>query len=333
MSLYVNWGNEGYAANVFDIRRGAHYNIPKPSFLYYIEFEINAAGKRYLSDSLTERRLSFIAKSVERPNTTYDTVVMNQYDRKRLVHTGVTYGNVSFSLHDTVDDAAFKLIQDYNVFYFGDFSKTAADWQYNLFSGDSTRNWGYRSRNGAGDIHFFKSMSVYEFYNGYYTHYKLMNPRFDNVSPSQLNNENSGISEISISMKHEGMHFEALSQKIDQGVANKFGLPFETGSTRNYRLAPDERIPRGELPIQQGGFSAGGFNIGGELNLIGQNILGSLQASGMAFLRDTASSIIAQPIQSAIGSVTQSAVGAVTNVTSGITSGIKSSLSGKTGIF
>lgn len=333
MSLYVSWGTQGYAANVFDIRQGAHYNIPKPSFLYFVEFNVNNTGKRYLSDSLIERRLGFIVKSLDRPSISYDTVVMNQYNRKRLIHTGVNYGNLSMTMHDTVDDAAFKLIQDYNVYYFGDFARNASDWQYNLYQGDSTSEWGYRMRNGAGDIHFFSSADVYEFYNGYYTHYKLMNPRFESVNPSRMASDASDINEISMSLRHEGMVFEALSQRMTSDVSSILGLPFESGSTRNFRLAPDERVPRGELPIQQGGFSAGGFNIGGELGLVGQNVLSSIQASGMAFLRDAATNIIARPVQSAVGSITSGVASGVSNVTSGISSGFRNAGSSGSGFF
>lgn len=235
MSSYVEWGKEGYAHNVFDVGSNRHYTIPKPKFLFYVQFNITQSGRKFLTSSIQDRRLGFMAKTVDRPTIQYKQEEMNQYNRKRLVTTGVTYGSVNLTLHDTIDETVNKMIQDYNSYYYNDFNQSGqTSYAYDITQGkNNTGTWGYNPKQGASDIYFFTSIDVYEFYNSYYSKWSLMNPKFESVTYSTLDMSSSEGSEITLVVKPEAINYEIISQEITSEVSNLFGIKYQ-GTTDNY---------------------------------------------------------------------------------------------------
>lgn len=247
MAHYLTWNNHNYAANLFNVRQNSYYAIPKPKFLFFVDFKISTIAKHWLSVGDYDRRICFMTKTIDRPNYQFQHQELNQYNKKKIVTTGVTYGSVTFTLHDTVDELALRMVKDYGEFYYHDFSNVAEDFRYDVIPATNhTGDFGYNPRNGAGDIHFFESLDVYEFYNSTYTKYRLMNPRMENVTFDPMDMAVSEGSAVTLTFKPEGVVYEEISAPITASVSELVGLPFQEGTTGNYRFEyPQKTVGEG----------------------------------------------------------------------------------------
>ena len=81
MPQYLTWNKNNYASNLFNLLEDHHYAIPKPKFLFFVEFNVNPFAKRLLNQDGVQRRLSFMVKSADRPNISYNQVELNQYNK------------------------------------------------------------------------------------------------------------------------------------------------------------------------------------------------------------------------------------------------------------
>ena len=67
------------------------------------------------------RRASLVPQSVQLPQTQIDQTLMNQYNRKRVVQTGVQFSPVTITFYDTRDNPITLLIMQYLNYYFNNF--------------------------------------------------------------------------------------------------------------------------------------------------------------------------------------------------------------------
>lgn len=206
------------------------YNIPKPKFLYFVNFVT------YNVDPLTLTNFNFFVKRTDRLQMQYDVQEMNQYNKKRLIQTRIQYQPLSFTMHDTVDNTAMRVIEAYNRFYFGDFDeKTSYSWNYDIVGSnfENTPNWGYSGAFTPNEGYFFKRIEIYEIFDQVYTQVNFINPKFTSVDFQNLDQEASGGNEVNITIKYEGVKIEKSAERITPDLANKFGLPYSTGSGIN----------------------------------------------------------------------------------------------------
>jgi len=243
MAQYLTWDRNNYASNLFNLLEDHHYILPKPKFLFFVEFKVNPFAKRLLNQDGVERRLSFMLKNADRPNLSYTQVELNQYNKKRLITTGVQYGTMSMTLHDTVDEVALKMIKDYNDFYYKDFRQDLKNWRYDqTHNKNNTNTFGYNLRNSGTDIYFYDSIDVYEFYNGYYTHYSLVHPKIENATFGNNDMQVSDGNEINLTFRMEGLIHQEIAAPITAGISRKLGIPFRSGTTGNYELTAPRTV-------------------------------------------------------------------------------------------
>ena len=67
------------------------------------------------------KRASLVPQSVQLPQTTIDQTLMNQYNRKRVVQTGIQFSPVTITFYDTRDNPITLLIMQYLNYYFNNF--------------------------------------------------------------------------------------------------------------------------------------------------------------------------------------------------------------------
>lgn len=211
----LTWNQNNYAANLYKILPDHHYILPKPKFNFFIQFNISPAGQRLTSQRNVKERLGFILKNADRPTIQYRNATLNQYNKKRIITTGIDYGNITVSFQDTIDEVALKMIKDYSDFYYKDMNVPDRNWTPAATKNKNLTNvFGYNIRNGVSDINFFDSIEIYEFYNSYYTMYKLQNPRIENVAFGSNDMEASAFNEVAITFSMEGLTYGAISEPI-----------------------------------------------------------------------------------------------------------------------
>jgi hypothetical protein len=208
-----------YAETVFGLNTQA-YNAtannyagaPRPRFLFLVRFvRASGAGGQAWSNGMT-----FAVRSADRPKIQPQVQELNQYNKKRLVQTGVKYSPVKVSFYDTTDAAVMQMWNEYSNFYFGDFRQSGvSNWAYDVtapqFVGGQA-GFGF-SPNLSTDVvkninttaYFFDRIEVYQVYAGEYSQFTLVNPKISSFDPDGFDYEHSEAHTIDMSFEYEAV--------------------------------------------------------------------------------------------------------------------------------
>lgn len=165
---------------------------PRQKYLFLVRFVRGTAeGKQ----SEWENGLSFACKRFDRPRVSFETQVLNQYNKKRIVQTGVKYNPVRIEYHDTADQSVMQMWHEYSSYYFGDFRKVnATDWTYDIVNPDyqdaGKEGFGLtlpqESNSTNNPSSFFTALECYQFSGGSYTQFDLVNPKIISFDPDEM---------------------------------------------------------------------------------------------------------------------------------------------------
>ncbi len=185
--------------------------------------------------------LSFFVKSIERPSVQPQVEEVNQYNKKRVVHTGIKYNPISCSLYDTADGAAMMMWSQYASYYFGDYRQDPNAYKDDIINesmlGNSAEGYGYTigktnpsEPDGINSQFFFDMVEVYQVWGGEYTSYQLLNPKITNFTPDELDYEQNAASMINVTLQFEGIYHEnggkPLSIRENDFLVGIFGAEF-----------------------------------------------------------------------------------------------------------
>lgn len=286
-------------------RPNAYQNAPKFKYLFHVYFQLNPVG-------LPEANYGLLVKTVKLPSFTFNTVDLNQYNRKRIVQTKIKYDPVNITFHDDNGNTIRKLWKGYYNYYYADGTKPevifngarGAKQQLQLNGGggvsgatDATYNnrtqyqpsitgndsWGYQG--GTSDptgqkIPFFKNITVFGFNQHNFVAYTLINPIITNFSHDTYDYaQSSGIMEHQMTLDYETVVYNegAIDGKSPGNIVTGFGDPANYDRT----LSPIARPGSNANILGQGGLVDG---VGGTLDALANgNILGAVQAAGTTY--------------------------------------------------
>jgi hypothetical protein len=157
---------------------------PKVGFLYFVAFNINPAAiqNKQWREQNGGRDVGFLVKKIDMPKFTIANEVVNQYNKKTLVQTGIKYNPVNIEFHDDNADLTTGLWTNYYKYYFADGrygdTKTGATKEfYNEKSGTKYSDNPYSYGLNAGQSSpFFTSISIYVLHQHRFTKMTLVNP-------------------------------------------------------------------------------------------------------------------------------------------------------------
>lgn len=245
----VSGGNRIYFNGNPIVLRGAQYAkkftktasviqaLPRQKFLYYTCFNPNPATG--IKDMGTwQSGFAFQSQKVDRPSATATIKKLHQYNRKRLVQTGIDYPDVSVTFHDTVDDRVLRVWQQYYQWYFGDGrgaiggsgistkSSRETAWKSSVVERDFSisNGWGFSPPESTNNTNFFDSMDVYTFYGKYFTQVRMYNPKIVTMDWEGLDSETSTFLTCSMKIEHEGFEYLNIGQRIGESQVTQFGL-------------------------------------------------------------------------------------------------------------
>jgi hypothetical protein len=171
-----------------------------------------------------------MVRNFERPGVQVNTETMNQYNKKRVIHTKLDYDAVTVRMWDAVDDRVLKLWAQYYRFYFGDGRKLVTDdWRYDVTRGDyvdDVTGWGWNPPPGPPiNAEFFDSIELYHVFGGRYNKIILVRPKIVGFNHDTDDYEdNSSGQEITLQLNHEGIIYEQFDTPIDTRVAQTLSL-------------------------------------------------------------------------------------------------------------
>jgi len=237
------------ASSNFRLNSEQWTGVPKPSFLYYVRFVRANAGS---SGNDWAKGIGVLAKEIDRPKISFDTEVLNQYNKKRIVQKRVEYEPVSFTFHDTVDNRVFHMFQDYFKFYYGDPQNVSAlAWSWDQMSRTMQQGqagWGFIPPvSDPNSSYFFSHIEFYYIYGGEYSRFDIANPKITKFDPSGMEYDDSKGAEISMTFEYEGIVYMGNNMSLE----GQDGLLQEMGLTASSFYEP--RTSSGSAIIGSGG--------------------------------------------------------------------------------
>lgn len=263
---------------------------PRHKFMFYACFT-PGSGAQGANFQSWQAGFAFQINKVDRVKASPKTQTLNQYNRKRHVHTGIEYPDLSLTLHDTVDDRVLRVWRDYHKWYFGDGRpKNSTAWKSSVIVGREdfpvTNGWGFSPQGGAnGNNSFFDTLDVYTFYGKKYTQVTFYNPKIESITFDAMDaNATSELATVDMTIKHEGFAYTQVAAPVGNREIELFGLNigdyFEPadafGGVNSFLLDLNDQLEN-TVDSLLGGVSQIPF-VGGVLAGLGSN---AIRASGV----------------------------------------------------
>lgn len=239
------------ASVVFDVDG---FSNARPKGLFYIRFKrpILSGGQNWREGH------GFFAKAVDMPSITPLVEEINQYGRKRVIHTGIKYNPISLTFYDTVDGQALRLWAEYAKYYFGDFNHA----NQNAWSDDITGAYQDPDNTGFGFVprkapkatsttptpsavdgintqFFFDSLEIFQVYGGTFVQTTIVNPKISMFEPDGVDYEDMSPLNIRMSLTYEGIIYrndgKPLALSSDAELQSAFNGKF-SGEVLNPNL-------------------------------------------------------------------------------------------------
>lgn len=264
--------------------------MPRQKFMFYASFT-PGASLRNANFSSWQAGFAFQIARVDRAKASPQVKALNQYNRKRIIHTGIDYPDISLQLHDTVDDRVLKVWRDYHRWYFGDGrpKNKQATWNTGVIRGREdfpvSNGWGFSPSAGRGqDTNFFDKLDIYTFYGKKYTQITFYNPKIESITFDAMETASSDLATIDMGIKHEGFAYTQVAAPITNREITLFGLnlgdyyePTDAfGGVNSFLLDLNDQL-ESSLDSLLGGVSQIPF-VGGVLAGLGSN---AIRASGV----------------------------------------------------
>jgi hypothetical protein len=269
-----------HASKIF--RSDSYANAPKYKFLFHVYFNINPAAWTLAG----QQNVGILVKDIKLPTYNFRIDTKNQYNRKRVIQTKITYEPIQATFHDDNNNSINKMWYAYYTYYYNDTNKvnvrtagrrgsapernsvsnttgsTMADYNVRNIYDDSllgNDNWGYIGeafqQNGNGKkVPFFKNITVYGFNQRNFTAYTLINPIITNFVHDTYNyGEGAGIMQNTMTIDYETVTYDEGA--IDGNNPSNFVPGFGNEATYDLTDSPINGINSRNTILGQGGLT------------------------------------------------------------------------------
>lgn len=214
--------NKGYGPIMKDFQHASKLYVdsgyakaPKVGFIYFIEFDINRAA---VSDAAWATNdwldVGLLAKRADLPKFTIANETVNQYNRKTVVQTKLTYNPISIDFHDDNSDITHNLWVNYYKNYYRDSNSSQAAFKDTKFS---EIDYTYGRYDNGLSIPFFKSINIYVLHQHKFTQYTLVNPKVTEWQHDSVNqSEGAKILQNKMTIAYENVIYN--TGKIVPGI-------------------------------------------------------------------------------------------------------------------
>jgi len=297
MSLsFLNFLTGNTGTNLRDFRHAnrlylsdSYARTPKIGFLYFVSFKVNSKAvvdSTWFAKGNGPNEVGLLAKRVDLPKFKIDTETLNQYNRKTVVQTKLSYNSISMELHDDISNLTHNLWVNYFKHYYADGNYgTSESNKTNKTTGAAAfsdtkygaKDYTYgRYNRGDGKIgEFFTSIDIYVLHSGYFTRYTLVNPKIIDWAHDTVDQSEDGkVLKNKLSISYENVIY--VDGKITKSTPDNWTAIFYDNETS----------PNGKTGTGRGGgfFSSSNplLQIGSILgkNYVNKNGLGKLGPLG-----------------------------------------------------
>lgn len=237
---------------------------PKFKHLFHVNFVLDPVASSIFPDLRNKHNLEIgmLVKSADLPRYAAETEVKHQYNRKKVIQTGVSYEPVNISFHDDTYGVTTALIEAYYRYYFRDGNYGNDPGAYNkagsgdkTFKGPGANQYKYGLDNNV-TVPFIQRIEISQMGRKSYTTYTLVNPIITAWQHDTVDYADGTTATNSITVAYESVFYNRGS--VEAGFN---GEPTGFGDPSHYDTTPS--------PITILGGSAGGLGdiIGGAIDL------------------------------------------------------------------
>jgi hypothetical protein len=195
---------------------------PRTKFLFYVHFELDKTAMN--SPAFTNRHadeMGVLVKAADLPKFNFDSVVKNQYNRKKILYKQINYEPVNITFHDDTQGIINALWAIYYGSYIQDRHNPVAAFSATHYrsSNDplSAMRYGL-DRNKSTDI--FKSISIYTMSRSRFNGYTLVNPRIKTWQHGNVDYSAAETLESTMTLEYETVFY--TQGKVSKGTPKGF---------------------------------------------------------------------------------------------------------------
>ena len=193
---------------------------PRTKFLYYVRFEIDKTAVR--SGAFRDKHadeVGLLIKNTDLPKYNFDSVVKNQYNRKKIIYKNFNYEPVNLTFHDDsqgIMNAMWALyygyyIQDRNmVSTFTSPGNPSFAYGATHYRNESTFENQFRyGLDSDITVDFLKSVSIYTMSRRRFLGYTLVNPKIKSWSHGTMDYSVSEANENTMTLEYEAVEYSS----------------------------------------------------------------------------------------------------------------------------
>lgn len=190
---------------------------PRTNFMFYVQFELDKSAikaPQFVNQHADE--VGYLVKSASLPKYNMDSVIKNQYNRKKIVYKKIDYQSVDIAFHDDTRGIINALWAIYYGYYVADRALPDAAYSATHYrsSEDFRSNFRYGlDNNKTTDI--FKSISLYTMSQRRFNGYTLVNPRIKSWQHGELDYSGSEFLGHSMTLDYEAVRYTTGNVSIN----------------------------------------------------------------------------------------------------------------------
>jgi peptide deformylase len=187
---------------------------PRYKFNFQLRIDMDSTELSGINSQIYEK-----VKSVSISDLTFDTIVANQYNIKRVIQKRINYGLTNIAFYDTYDNSFKRILSSYYSNYYDKNGFNSVN-DTGLSSGTITGNFdtgiGYKLTDKRN---FIKKITIIQYAGNNQNNYNivLVNPKITNVVMEALDYSESALSLFNVSFQPEYVSYNPAPDAQTQG--------------------------------------------------------------------------------------------------------------------
>jgi len=223
-----NMGDYAHASALY-VRNNLRL-APNFKFLYHVVFDINQVALASLGNAagqlLNKKEFNLLVQTTDLPSYTLNTDTKNQYNRKKVIQTGLRYDPVTMIFHDDNAGLTTLLWECYFRYYYQDPNyarknaigqpDTTVPLQYinnpdNIYGSDIRNNYRYGLDKTRPTAPFFNSITINQLHGNSgestFTSYTIINPLITSLRHDTLEQNSSNFTKNEMQLEYESVMY------------------------------------------------------------------------------------------------------------------------------
>lgn len=197
---------------------------PRTNYMFYVLFEFDKTAIRSPTfNDKHSQEVGLLVKGTDLPKYSFDSVVKNQYNRKKLVYKQINYEPINITLHDDNAGVVNAMWALYYGYYIADRANpnTAYGATHLRPAQTPIDNFRYGLDNNISTP-FLKSVSIYTLSRRRFLGYTLVNPRIKSWNHGNVAYAEGATLESQMSLEYEAVVYSSgnVSYGSPKGFAN-----------------------------------------------------------------------------------------------------------------